>query len=1429
MVGEDCGSDLFKSDDDDDDVAGHDYVQPTDSSSNDESSDKGARNPACSSRVPAMTRVPQEVTTSVVSVLVREDCGSDLFESDDDVADHNYVQPSQFSNSNDFRWSLELLHTAIREHRWDDALRFLPCIITHTAPHLPLEFLLEVTDIITRNVPSLSVDDRKKFRSILHGMKLETSVFHDILSQDLAEATDRDADGLMQMIEDIQNQRQPPAQGIETRTDKRFKALSDGYIGLVHYHRWKSSLLNATAASLPLDDDFCSVSICGSQGTGNTDKKEIVRTAHSFLKKAFNGLNESCDWFMLQFLELEKELYGQESAISVLERYKSDPCHAPVHHLAYHFYKNLVPGSVMEQLMELEHISRACPKDPLVLEQVNLYLDSLEHGGPAQERAMMRMRSAESDTGQESSDECPPGPANASCTLKTTGKVEVLMRCLMLLVAMLDYSTYTWDLQPWQKLTQVLTKFYQAWVRCWSCLACRNTRNRIHRLSMMVVPLWKHFVWKEPPATLPLEQARVLFHHVFAAFIFNYSEEYVSHSLSVLQESGHLQLREELMSLINFPGAFLGHFSLLAKKRRKKVEGISLRSLNRAASQYKKAIQQRQKRAQNTSKAATITSFKDIDQETQKDGPFDSEKDFCDHTESNDKVDGKRGSIEGNKDKGRGKQNEVQEKAKSVEQQCDETDIEKQMESTQEERESEEQVLNIIGQGKQEEATSESLEIDVGSVFNQDDSQSSLDILTAGQRERFCDSSPDESAPVSQSGQGFFLTQTRETDEFLLSPDNKEPGSPEHADIKEISQDELKELDLGDLGRYLVVKLVELHYSEFFKNEQNSSELHNWHSDETLDRLLESMSVYQGPEESSIATTEEEKGRQRHGQSGTCSSVTVTRKKTRGTTRRSRVAHYPASWFEGFSLPAIGNNTASKRKDTDGHQTRFKIPAVLPSAPVTKKTSRRSKKVLGDSENVLKNNNHHSVGADSQYATQAASLMSCDRNDTTNLKTKKQCSKRRRISFRVPVMDWIKDVPLTYENRQSKTEALERDITPVPSGTCSSVTVTQKNTRDTTRRSRVAHYPASWFEGLPLPAFGNNTASKSKDTDGHQTRFKIAEAVLPSAPVTKKTSRKSKVLGDSENVLKNNNHHSVGADSQYATQADWLKDLSLPEVSGETVSLMSCDRNDTSNLKKKKQWIKDLPLTHENRQSKTEALERDVTPVPSGTCSSVTVTRKNTRGTTRRSWVAHYPASWFEGLPLPAIGSNTASKSKDTDGHQTRFKIPAVLPSAPVTKKTSRKTKVLGDAENVLKNNNHHSVGADSWYATQADFLKDLPLPEVSGETVSLMSCDRNDTSNLKTKKQCSKKRRVSLRVPVMDWIKDVPLTYENRQFKTEALLERDIKPVPKTKDPTLTISKHQFKSERQKTLMKWTEGLPFDTEKILAGLQKSLHEDNTS
>ncbi|XP_045115862.1 uncharacterized protein LOC123507197 [Portunus trituberculatus] len=433
-------------------------------------------------------------------------------------------KPYNLSDKSDFNWSLDQFHLTVYKQQWDDAFSLLPSVIIPAAPFLSLELLWQVTDVIARNIPSLTADDRKKFRSILNGMKLKPSGFFDVSSQDLTEAMDSDVDELLQMIEDIQMQRLPPSQGIEIYIGKHFKALSDGFCGLVHYHCWKSSLLNVTSSSQPLEDNSCSVNMCEYQGTANTSKK-LVKVAHFFLKKAFISLSEPCDWFMLQFLELEKELFGLESAVSALKQYKNYPYHGPVHHLAYQFYKKFVPRSIEEQLMELEFISKAYPYDALVLEEVNLYLHSLEHGGPALERAMMWMRSTMSDSDQESSDNCPsPSLLDNSCLLKTTGKAEVLMRCLLLLIRMLNHQGFTWNLKPWEKLTQVLSKFYQAWIRCWSCVTCIKIRKKVQRIASLVMPLWKCFVWKEPPVILPLEVARILAHHMFAAFIFSNGE-----------------------------------------------------------------------------------------------------------------------------------------------------------------------------------------------------------------------------------------------------------------------------------------------------------------------------------------------------------------------------------------------------------------------------------------------------------------------------------------------------------------------------------------------------------------------------------------------------------------------------------------------------------------------------------------------------------------------------------------------------------------------------------------------------------------------------------------------------------------------------------------------------------------------------------------
>ncbi|KAK8371977.1 hypothetical protein O3P69_009107 [Scylla paramamosain] len=70
--------------------------------------------------------------------------------SDKDAVESDSTHHGQVKKQNnlrgkrDFRWSLELLHTAVCEHWWDDAFRLLPCVVTHTAPHLPLELLWRV-------------------------------------------------------------------------------------------------------------------------------------------------------------------------------------------------------------------------------------------------------------------------------------------------------------------------------------------------------------------------------------------------------------------------------------------------------------------------------------------------------------------------------------------------------------------------------------------------------------------------------------------------------------------------------------------------------------------------------------------------------------------------------------------------------------------------------------------------------------------------------------------------------------------------------------------------------------------------------------------------------------------------------------------------------------------------------------------------------------------------------------------------------------------------------------------------------------------------------------------------------------------------------------------------------------------------------------
>ena len=81
--------------------------------------------------------------------------------------------------------------------------------------------------------------------------------------------------------------------------------------------------------------------------------------------------------------------------------------------------------------------------------------------------------------------------------------------------------------------------------------------------------------------------------------------------------------------------------------------------------------------------------------------------------------------------------------------------------------------------------------------------------LTAGQRERECDTPLDDLALGSQCGQGFFLTQEKESDEYLDKKPASTSNETAHFDVHDINLDDLNDLDLDDLDCNLLTQMTD--------------------------------------------------------------------------------------------------------------------------------------------------------------------------------------------------------------------------------------------------------------------------------------------------------------------------------------------------------------------------------------------------------------------------------------------------------------------------------------------------------------------------------------------------------------------------------------------------------------------------------------------
>nr|XP_053654634.1 uncharacterized protein LOC128703813 [Cherax quadricarinatus] len=382
-----------------------------------------------------------------------------------------------------FKWAMGSLFSAVCEHRWDDAFQVLPCIILRLYT-VPLDFLWKVVDIITRKATGISLSRRHQLRSVICNMHMITyEVVLDSLSQDLEVASDADVDVLLQMLEEYCRQKNW-AKTLNDPDQKRLKALSEGYYGQVLYYRWKNGQFRSDAASVVTlqDNEVSSSQTSDKDGQitlgnfGNETSSAgnashiLAKQSYTKMRNALVNLKEPCEWLMESFLDLEYDLYGIERALKTLKGHLlKNSGQLPALRLSYYFFINKDPGDIESLMTVLQKISEMCPDDPLVLEYVDYILKFSDKDTVGQSSLPGDIVNEDSDSGLDEFEkvetESSSYDATRPCLLKSRENVNALSKCLKLLTLMLEYKEFVWDLQPWQRLTNVLRRFHLAWLR----------------------------------------------------------------------------------------------------------------------------------------------------------------------------------------------------------------------------------------------------------------------------------------------------------------------------------------------------------------------------------------------------------------------------------------------------------------------------------------------------------------------------------------------------------------------------------------------------------------------------------------------------------------------------------------------------------------------------------------------------------------------------------------------------------------------------------------------------------------------------------------------------------------------------------------------------------------------------------------------------
>ncbi|XP_037773682.1 uncharacterized protein LOC119569699 [Penaeus monodon] len=473
-------------------------------------------------------------------------------------------------NHNYYRWLQSALNSAVGEHRWEDAFKLLPCLILHRCYNVSSDFLWRMMNIITKSAKEVPEGLGKSMsRDFLLLPTKTIVVVLDTLAEELETATDERINEILQMLEDYKYDRRSEKWSVRNK-DVRLTSLIDAYRGLVLYSRWKNhtySNQDSSAVQEKITGSLEDISDEENEDGSKDGNRRLVTEAHSALRRALCNLAEPVEWIIVPYLDLENELRGPESALSVLQDYVSKNLqHLPAQHLVYNFLRTFVPNSNETQMSALKEITRVCPEHPLTLEYVDRLLAEA-----CDEEVWRRTETAVDSDEMESkasvNQSSDSETETQSCGLKSDIQVESLVRALNLLTNLLEYKEWRWKLQPWQTLTHLLRKFYSSWLRCWKCPYCRKSRKSVRQVSKSVTPLWKYYVWVPVPVSLTPEKAQVIFHHIYSAHVFCYNQTYVRDAISTLRKANYKVLCNELKESLYPQKTYLDKFLAYSLKK----------------------------------------------------------------------------------------------------------------------------------------------------------------------------------------------------------------------------------------------------------------------------------------------------------------------------------------------------------------------------------------------------------------------------------------------------------------------------------------------------------------------------------------------------------------------------------------------------------------------------------------------------------------------------------------------------------------------------------------------------------------------------------------------------------------------------------------------------------------------------------------------